>query len=222
MYWRLGESMTACIASGQVVVLDVARDRYFALPPSANDAFASWLTQPDTGAPPATCRRILAEMMALDQNELDGLRPVPCRVAMPDTLDAAPLPAPVMSSRNLVGVGRAVVSAWRDVRTKPLALVLGRRLAPGRDEQAAAADGSVPTRLAEFRAVRPLIPVPRVCLHDCLALIDWLGPASVPVQLVFGVTAFPFAAHSWVQAGGRVVDDHPESASRFQPILHFA
>jgi hypothetical protein len=49
--------------------------------------------------------------------------------------------------------------------------------------------------------------------------MDWLGADRALAQLTFGVAAYPFAAHSWIQADGCRIDDHPESPSRFQPIL---
>lgn len=220
MYWRLADTVTACVACDQVIVLDVARDRYFAVPPASNGAFLTWLTSSDAGAPPVACQAVLAGLGLGGMGE-DELRPIACPVAMPVPLDARELAAPALGAAALFGVGRAVLSAWRDVRSKPLAAVLSRRLKRHRCSGHANEDVAE-RRLAEFRAARPLIPIPRVCLHDCLALLDWLGKAGVSPELVLGVTAYPFAAHSWVQAGGRVLDDHPESASRFQPILHFA
>lgn len=220
MYWRLTDSITACIACDRVLFLDIARDRYFALPDDCNDQFASWLAGPEDGESPSRHREILVGLGILDPFGATDIRPVACTAPSTEPLDAAPLAPKPIDLRNLFGVGLVVASAARDVRSGRFAAVLGRRLARLRFD-APAAVGEMMSRLAEFRTVRPFIPVPRVCLHDCLALIEWMGPSRAGAQLVFGVTAYPFAAHCWVQAGGRILDDHPESASRFEPILLF-
>jgi len=220
MYWRLTDSVTACIAAGRVIFLDLARDRYFALPDALNEPFASWLTGPTASDLPMALRMALVELAIVSAVRAGHLAPTPCHVGMPVALDAEKLaPAPI-TFRNLVGVAAAVVTAWRDVRSKPLASILGRRLPPA-DFAAPINRADKLARVAAFRSIRPFIPVPRVCLHDCLALLEWLGPSRAGTQLVFGVSAYPFAAHCWVQSGGRVIDDHPESVSRFEPILHF-
>jgi hypothetical protein len=118
----------------------------------------------------------------------------------------------------LVSITRAVKSASKDVRTKPLSRILAERLPVATESSRPVAE--LFRQLAIFRSARPLIPVPRICLHDCLALADWLGPSFRGASLVFGVSAVPFAAHCWLQKDGVVLDDHPESPSRYRPILH--
>ncbi len=219
MYWRLSDTVTACVASDRILFLDVARDRYFALPEAHKEPFLEWLSKPAGAKLPARCRVMLTDLTVLDPRGAADLVAIPCPVVRPRPIDAEPLPVLPVRPRTLLGVGRAVRSAFREVRSKPLAAVLARRLS--KEKFAGTGDADLRSRLAEFRSVRPLIPVPRVCLHDCLALIDWLASARAGVQLVFGVSAFPFAAHCWVQADGAILDDHPDSPSRFEPILHF-
>lgn len=220
MYWRLSDTVTVCVASNRILFLDVARDKYFALPDAHKEPFLEWLAEPLGAKLPVGCRAMLTDLTVLDPDGTADVVAIPCPVARPTPIDAEPLPILPVRSHALVGVGRAVRSAYREVRYRPLAAVLARRMFD-RKPAPSGGDAALRSRLAEFRSVRPLIPVPRVCLHDCLALIDWLGPAGAGVQLVFGVSAFPFAAHCWVQAEGAVLDDHPDSPSRFEPILHF-
>jgi hypothetical protein len=40
------------------------------------------------------------------------------------------------------------------------------------------------------------------------------------VQLVFGVTAYPFGAHCWVQTRHALLGDPPDTIGRYAPILH--
>lgn len=220
MYWRLTPNLTVCIAAGRVLFLDIARDRYFAAPPAINDEFANWLCSGGASTTSVRSRSLLVDLAMLDPESAEGIAPKACHVAMPAPLDAQYLPPSRIGVGTIAAVGRAVMRARRDVKNRPLASILARRLSPAQYvANVQVADRRA--RIAAFRSARPLIPVPRVCLHDCLALVEWLGPTRAGTQLVFGVAAFPFAAHSWVQADGRVIDDHPESVSRFQPILHF-
>lgn len=211
MYWRLSAAVTACVAADRILFLDVAKDRYFALPPSLSESFLTWLEAPQTELP-ESCAAALAGFGTA------GLRPSRCTVPSPLPLDSKALARHSVSARDLVSVGRCVVSAYREVRSQPLAAVLARRFPASRPKGAPV--GDLEARLATFRSARPWIPVPRVCLHDALALMDWLGASAGGVTLVFGVSTYPFAAHSWVQTDRMVLDDHPESPSRFQPILH--
>lgn len=218
MYWRLSDTVTFCVASDRILFLDVQRDRYFALPPIHEEAFLAWLG-PSGRVLPGPCRDLLRDCGLLDSDRSGEPVATPCQVVAPTTVDAEPLPPQPIRPAAMVGVGRAVLSAWHDVRSRPLGAILARRLSKNAFSEPAGTARE--PKVAEFRTIRPLIPVPRVCLHDCLALLDWLGPERRQAQLVFGVSAYPFAAHCWVQVDGAVLDDHPDSPSRFQPILHF-
>lgn len=217
LYWRLSDTITACVAHGRVIILDVANDRYRALPQVDEPSFIRWLSTP-ASPPPPRCRDSLIAL-DIDQDQLEEIRPVACRVSMPLPLDPDPVPQIRVSASLLIGVAKCLLPAWRTVRSNHLQ----RALAQASKSMKGTGPPDLPMRmkLAQFRAVRPLIPVPRVCLHDCLALVDWLGPAS-GAELVLGVSPYPFNAHCWVQADGRVIDDHPQSPSRFHPILHLA
>lgn len=214
-YWKLGRSVTACLSSNRILFLDLASDRYLALPTGLNHAFLTWMHKPEH-PPPGPCCRLL-EALGLAGGES---APVPSGCSVPAVIpvDSPSLPQQRVSGRDLVSITRAVKSASKDVRTKPLSRILAERLpAPTGNSS------PVPElfcQLAIFRSARPLIPVPRICLHDCLALADWLGPSFRGASLVFGVSAVPFAAHCWLQKDGVVLDDHPESPSRYRPILH--
>lgn len=215
LYWRLGDTITACVAHGRVIILDVATDRYRAIPQSDEPLFIRWLSTPP--APPPQALRDCLTALGIDRGPLEELTPLASSVIMPLPLDPDPVPHVRVSSTLLFGVAKSLLPAWRAVRSHHLERALdGASEAMKRSESPR---HSLQSRLAQFRAARPLIPVPRVCLHDCLALVDWLGPAS-GAELVLGVSPYPFNAHCWVQADGRVIDDHPQSPSRFHPILH--
>jgi hypothetical protein len=217
-YWQVGDSLTACFATDRILFLDVKRDRYLALPPGDTQMLLACLQQADGGDLPEPCREMLARLGLVDARARTGLRVAARTVTRPEAIDSEWPPRTALTPSILFNVARAVIPAAREIRTRPLELVLRRRMD---------ADAASPPlrnrgqRVAEFHSARPFIPVPRVCLHDSLALFEWLGGVRGGTELVFGVSAQPFAAHCWVQADGLVLDDHPDNPSRFQPILHF-
>lgn len=80
-----------------------------------------------------------------------------------------------------------------------------RHVAPGPPD--APPDGYEVDRLARavVRVLR-LLPTDSRCLMRSLVLTRLLARRGAPAQLVIGVTAAPgFAAHAWVEHGGRAV-----------------
>jgi hypothetical protein len=218
MYWHLGKSITACIAADRVMFLDTARDRYFAAPSAINDSAAGWLRGDLMFAAAPQAQAFLRHVIGIEGDDVPA-EPVPRHVEMPSPFDTALPPSRPIRALTLASVALRVFRAQRDLRRKPLSAVLAGSVARTRSSSHANPE-LLRSRLRAFHTARPLVPVPRICLHDCLALLDWLGEAGAGTQLVFGVAAYPFAAHSWLQWNGEVIDDHPESVSRFTPILH--
>ena len=71
-----------------------------------------------------------------------------------------------------------------------------------------------------FDRLRLFYPRSYLCLFDSLALIHFLARFHVFPDWVFGVSADPFEAHCWVQAGSVVLNDTVERVSRFTPIMY--
>lgn len=72
---------------------------------------------------------------------------------------------------------------------------------------------------AAFQRLRLFYPRSYLCLFDSLALIHFLARFQVFPDWVFGVTADPFEAHCWVQAGNLVLNDTVARVSGFTPIM---
>jgi hypothetical protein len=219
-YWRLDANVTVTVSAGRAVFLDVARDRYTMLSPAQNAAFVSWLGERGT-AMPAACGSALAARLGLD----DAGRIMPRRlsVAVPCEVPGPRLPEVRARLGEAVAVARSVIRARRMLRRQPLHANLSRRrsaLDYRRPLRTAPDRQATVSRAAIFHAVRHLAPVRRVCLLDSLALIDWLDDELEGVQLVFGVTAYPFGAHCWVQTREMLLGDEPDTIGRYTPILH--
>src|SRR3546814_20443822 len=132
MYWRLTDTVPACVASGRVLFLVWARDRYLARPPACDPAFAEWLSTPDMRLP-ERCRESLVALNVAEADAVEDLRPIACSVDMPIPLDTEPLSPVRVSPAVLLGVGRAVFSAWRAVRPRQLGSVRSEQRRGGKE-----------------------------------------------------------------------------------------
>ena len=59
---------------------------------------------------------------------------------------------------------------------------------------------------------------PRDCLPRSLALYRFLLGAGIPANHVIGVHRYPFEAHAWVEANGRVICDSTYFVSGFTEL----
>ncbi len=74
--------------------------------------------------------------------------------------------------------------------------------------------------IAAFRRLRPLAFTAKGrCLVHALTLVKFLSHYGVRPTWYIGVMLRPWAAHSWVQLDGLVLDSTPEKVCEFTPIL---
>ncbi len=75
------------------------------------------------------------------------------------------------------------------------------------------------SRVARFHLWQPFFySAQDKCLLDSLVLTHYLLNLGFVVQLVLGVIARPFQAHSWVQYKDIVLNDHPIKVNEFTPV----
>lgn len=217
-YWRLNADVTVAVSAGKAVFLDIARDRYLMLPPPLNAVFVEWLGEP-AGPMPETCLAALAPRLGLEGEDRRPAHPI--SLTIPSDVPGTHLPRVRPGLGEALGVATAVIRAKRMLRKMPLRTNLERRRsALERPSQRVVDQQTTAGKAAVYHAVRHLAPVRRVCLLDSLALVDWLGEDLEAVQLVFGVTAYPFGAHCWVQTRHALLGDPPDTIGRYAPILH--
>jgi len=71
-----------------------------------------------------------------------------------------------------------------------------------------------------FRSIRPYFFIARNnCLLHALTLVNFLAHYGEFPVWVFGVTADPWTAHSWVQHDRFLLDCNPEKVCNLEPIL---
>ena len=209
--WRLDPQLSACIASGRIILLDETRDRYLAVPAGSSQPVLDWLNAADGSPAPRALWSLLGDK---DRKDLSNRDKVPVEPPEPGPVAAA---AATPSFKSVVSVASAVASTRLALRTRRLGAILKRR-------RQARADGPA-TGIAALRdlsrlfaAARRWCPVAPNCLLDSLALDRWLGSPG-DIQLIFGVVGQPFEAHCWVQSAREVLNDSYDRVSRFEAIL---
>ncbi|WEK02187.1 MAG: lasso peptide biosynthesis B2 protein [Candidatus Sphingomonas phytovorans] len=79
--------------------------------------------------------------------------------------------------------------------------------------------GCVAALARRFNRYRRLVPLASKCLPDTLAFLRFAARRGHFPRLVFGVEAWPFAAHCWAQSEALVLNDALDHARTFSPIL---
>lgn len=213
---RLRPGLSFGCVDGELIFLDIDRDRYFALRGEAASLFRSLIAtsgQPSNGA----FQSLIAAGLLEPAETPHPLRAAPTGIpdkSLFDDMSISPLPgfiaiAEIMA--RLVPIKRALARRQVAGRLRRIeALKEKVRQRPSRD----------PLHLAKrFNAARPVIPLALNCLSDSLALAEFLLRRGASADLVFGVKLTPFAAHAWVQTSDTILNDHVDHVREFTPVL---
>ncbi|HKX77531.1 MAG TPA: lasso peptide biosynthesis B2 protein [Novosphingobium sp.] len=220
MSFRLPSGVHHCMVESRSIFLDLARDRYFALPADLEAAFRQAVESPcdSTISPDEVERLIRAGVLeAADEGQMPA-HPVPIVAPTADRVSVAYRSK--ASLMLMVQVVLAQLMASLMVRIVPMG-VIARHLerlnsGEGHDDDVMAAD-----RLAAaFRRASVLIRVEGNCLPRTLAFVWLARRRRCNANLVIGVRINPFSAHCWAQAGDVVLNDRLDRANLFKPILH--
>lgn len=235
--YSLAAHVYLCVNDEHVVLLDLKRDRYFALEAAATAPLSGlvpgWpvrsLDAPVAGSSdPEQAEQIAAGLLE------QGILTDDAAIAK----DASPVRS-VVPARELLssdeyqsarpGVGAALnllaaaLSAKMALRLTAFARVVERFAARKRR-----ADGRSPQldmehareRVRQFLRLRVFFFSSRSeCLFDSLTLLNFLARYGITADWVFGVQARPFAAHCWVQLQDVVFNDTVEHVSGYTPIM---
>lgn len=232
--YRLAPHVRACTVDGQVILLDLRRNRYLGVGgPHVNllaQFIADWPLNTSSGQNGYGVRAGASPWLDTlrDQNMLspdDGTRQV--HPALDEALDSIHTDlgscARTVDWRRLAGMARAAAGAAYWLRQFSLAEIADRvaRLRPasgaceGTDD-----DVNLASAVSTYERLRPfLFTAHDRCLHDSLSLTRFLARGRIFPRWVIGVKTRPFAAHSWVQAGHLVLNDVPEHVRRYTPVL---
>ncbi|MGJ0239833.1 lasso peptide biosynthesis B2 protein [Novosphingobium fluoreni] len=223
--YRIRDGIGFVCFEGRTIILDVTADRYWQLGADAGAALEALRS----GATNRIDAQALARLRALGFVEpaiaadpiLSGLT-VPALGPLPPPSGSL-LEGPTLPRRgDAWAAGEITLLAFTArvvLRVRPLAAVLDR-IVMRRARTRAPEEGPGLDLLAQqFARLRRLVPLRPLCLPDSLAFLWFAMRRGHAPRLVFGVEAFPFTAHCWVQDGSMVLTDALDHASRFRPIL---
>lgn len=216
MGYRLRDGLTFCVTGQRAIFLDVRADRYFGLRSEWDREFQAFIAGGEAG--PAMPALVDAGIFI----ETDGI-------------DEAIEPAQVMRAvrefpiKPVSPLGRqslhCIFAQFRTLlhlRTRQFGAVICEieeraRLLDIKGKDASEQDWIA--AVSAFASSACLRPRDRHCLTSAIAFLHVAHKAGHKAKLVLGVSATPFSAHCWVQAGDYVLSDRLENIRPFEPIL---
>jgi hypothetical protein len=230
---RLADHVRACHTDGQVILLDLRRNKYVGIGGAPLQALTGTIENwPAVGPQPSG--------LAAEPVDIDSLTaPLLSQGLLARATTAGPATPGIEEALRSLNAedavqdtpigwrqlsrfvhGAAAASAW--LRWRSLATIVD--IVAARQARLAAhrttPNDAMRNLVAAYLRLRPFVfSAHDRCLHDSLALTHFLGAHGVAAQWVIGVRTQPFGAHSWVQCGDTVLNDQHEHARRYQPIL---
>jgi hypothetical protein len=226
-----------CLADGHYVFLDLRSDEYLCLGRKHTNAMKALLNQDKSIdiLPAEICLRegesdcsvvvqaLLKRGLLVKDSEYHK-SPERARIAAPSTS----IMEEIHKSRPRVGLAHALnffaaaATASKNLRCESIERTVrgveARKLAHA--TAAASPDmGTIGNLFHMFHILRPYYPRRYLCLFDSLALLHFLARYRMFPNWVYGVKLEPFAAHCWVQAGDKVVNDIIDNVRDYTPIM---
>ncbi len=232
--YGLARHVFVCRDEEYIVVLDLKRDRYFALEAARTAALRLQLPgwpAPDPGqkelsdaAIGAAAAPLLRQgwLLEVSGNSKDAT-PVQAAVPRLELMSDGHVVGAKLGLRTVAAFVTASVFAKLALRFWPFERVI-RRVAERNAKYADRGRCFDPERARQlvdaFGRMRVfLFSTRQECLRDSLAMLEFLARHGLPASWVFGVRARPFAAHCWVQHGEVVLNDTVEHVSSYVPIM---
>ncbi|MGN6227487.1 MAG: lasso peptide biosynthesis B2 protein [Dyella sp.] len=224
MDYRLNDDLSCCVVDDSLIFLDVARDRYFSLTGPLGEALRR--LQAQESVDPTLInelieRGILTEVADPVPDPTPASIQLPARSAIEQDHDACER----LSAAAVLEVSAFVWSTRRKLRTRSFKANLDEAIAyrerktePSKNEKSLPSEQSLLRAAWQFTQARRYVPIDPICLLDSLSMLRFLSRRALRAHIVFGVTAEPFAAHCWVQAGDIVLNETLSDAIAHTPI----
>ncbi|WP_432769523.1 MAG: lasso peptide biosynthesis B2 protein [Sphingopyxis sp.] len=214
MGWQLTPGIGYCEAGGELVFLDLTRDKYFALRGLDRGAFER-LRAGEPNDSDAMSRLVATGLLARAEG---ASRLDPARAAVPFD-DLASHEDGAFSLPMSLRAASALHWARRAMRPTAIGTTIGKFAEAKRRLGVVGDEGAIVDIAKRYAACRWLVPVPTRCLIDALALDRILLSRQLVATLVFGVRRDPFAAHCWLQTPETVLTGTSAEARNYTPIL---
>jgi hypothetical protein len=214
----LRPGVSFCEASGHLIFLDIAADRYFALDGPADAAFRRLLGPPAPHDDRQPLDRLAESQLLVEAPDALPVRPCPLGAAGRKSLLEQTLP-PASISAVLRALG-GVAAARFALRAGGLAAALrGTALQKVRIPAGASDPTKIEAEASAFDRCTLLIRSHDQCLVRSLALVRRLAARGERTDLVIGVRVRPFSAHAWVQKGDLLLNERCDAVRGYTPIL---
>lgn len=190
------------VCNGRTIFLDIAKDRYFRLPPEADQGFqakhsetgqAMW-KQPEYFPRPALWQPATSTHEAIGGGGFS-------------------LPAVAAA----IWVQRRIERRLASRGFQAILLELSRARRPAKKPNPQT--DQIGPVICAFEQARLLRTAADRCLPRSLAIITQLAASRIHADLVIGVRDQPFGAHCWAQHGTVILNDSLEETRRYEPIL---
>jgi hypothetical protein len=211
--WQLASGVGYCEVDGELVFLDLRRDRYLALRGDDRAVFERLRTGMPNSSDDMT-RLVRTELFARSTGD-NILLPSAIAVPVGDLAATQARFSPVMACSAAAALWRA----RRAIRPQNIASAIEASAKARNRAVARSSEAALVSVAAHYAACRWAIPVEPRCLIDALALDDILLRRGLAATLVFGVRLNPFAAHCWLQTPATILTGTASEARNFTPIL---
>jgi hypothetical protein len=213
MGWMLAPGVGYCEAGTELVFLDLARDRYFALRGDDRASFERLRAGEFNDSDAMTGLARTGLLIRSDGGR--GLEPASVTIPANDlsAIDEG------FSVAGGLAAARGLCWARRAMRPERIGTTITNLANAKRKVGGHAAEGELIEVAARYAASRWIVPVSPRCLVDALALDRILLQRGLAATLVFGVRTNPFAAHSWLQTPQTILTGTAAEARNFTPIL---
>lgn len=221
MPYKLRESLRYCVVGDSTVFLDLESGRYAALPDPFASSFGRWASGDNlTPSDLRTLDRLAEQGFLVVATTVVAVRSSAAAIAAPEAALDTNGCKPTISSLLAALAARlrwsSRVRRWTIDR-------LIRQIGEGQCEMVAEVSpmslATLKRLVRSFEIVDALFGSHDQCLARSLALTAACRRHGIASNLVIGVRPAPFAAHSWVQQGQIVLNEKPDRALLFTPIL---
>ena len=210
----------ALISQNRTILLDMRRNRYFGLPLATDHAFQRWCAGALEDGDNAKLRPMVAAGLLVEASAAGPISPP--RLPLPPT---AEIPMEKRGEGSVTVVLRCLAAqaraSWwlRHHSLAEIRLLLEARRARGILGNAPDPLQCSATIAAGFASTEWILAPLDRCLPRSLAFCLVAAASQVAARLVIGVRTNPFAAHSWSEFGGTVLNDRLERVRGFTPIV---
>jgi len=210
--WLAPQVHAVSIAS-DIVFLDIGSDAYLCLADAAQYLRLGPGGRIEADPPQAATDLLEAGLLATQSAGTRHMTPAPEPVAR--GLE------PAKAALSASAIGAAIIANARAASAiRHLSFVEILALAGTLSQEVLVApSAALIEECSRFARMAPWLPREGLCLMRSLQQRLYLARRGLSAAWVFGVRTWPFEAHCWLQAGDIVLDDTPEHAGSYTPIL---